>query len=203
MTSIVDYASLQTSLANWLHRADLTAMIPDFIGIAEGTLSADLDARPMDIRTNLTATAGNAYVTLPSDMLEMKRLILVTDPIYVLRYETPDQLSTDYPSLSIVGKPTVFTVIGSQIQLAATPDTNYTLELTCRQRVPSLTSTNTTNWVITNFPNAYLWAALCAAQPFIQNDARLPLFKQMYSEAIAAINSIDWYSGSSMRVRAR
>lgn len=203
MTSIVDYASLQTSVANWLHRSDLTALIPDFIGIAEGTLSADLDARPMDVRTNLTLTAGNAYVTLPSDMLEMTRLTLQTDPIYVLRYETPDELSTSYPSLSIVGKPTIFTVIGAQAQFGPTPDTAYTAELTYRQRLPSLSVANPTNWLITNFPNAYLWAALCAAQPFIENDERIALFKALYKEAIDAINSIDWYSGSTMRVRAR
>lgn len=203
MSTIVDYASLQTAVGNWLHRTDLVALIPDFIGIAEGTLSSDLDTRAMQTRATLTANSGNAYITLPTDMLEMERLLLMTDPIGVLRYETPDQLTTDYSSASIVGKPTVFTVIGPQLQLAATPDTNYSLELTYSQRLPSLSASNTTNWLLTGFPNAYLWAALCAAQPFIINDERLPMFKNLYKEAIDAINSIDWFSGSSMRVRAR
>jgi hypothetical protein len=104
MSAITDYASLQTAVANWLHRTDLTSLIPDFIALAEGQLSADIVARPMDIRTNLTATAGNAYVTLPTDMLEMRRLKLVTDPVAVLTYKSPDQLDEDNPTAQ-VGKP--------------------------------------------------------------------------------------------------
>jgi len=202
MSAITDYASLQAAIINWLHRADLATVAPDFISLAEGRLSADLDTRAMEVRTNLTATSGNAYVTLPTDMLEMKRLILVTDPIYTLRYEAPDQLTTDYPN-SQVGKPTIFAVIGAQIQLAPIPDTAYTLELTYQQRIPSLSATNTTNWLLTAFPNCYLWAALCEAQPFIMNDARIPVFQAKYQEAIENINSIDWYSGSTMRVRVK
>lgn len=202
MSAITDYASLQAAIINWLHRSDLSTVAPDFISLAEGRMSADLDARSMELRTNLTATAGNAYITLPSDMLEMKRLILVTDPVIPLRYEAPDQLTADYPT-SQVGKPAIFAVIGAQIQLAPIPDTAYTLELTYQQRIPSLSNTNTTNWLLTNFPNCYLWAALCEAQPFIMNDARIPVFQAKYQEAVAAINSIDWYSGSTMRVRVK
>lgn len=200
--AITDYASLKTSLANWLHRSDLTAMIPDFIALAEAKLSADLDARSMESRTTLVTVAGNAYLTLPNDMLEMRRLVLQTDPAIVLKYATPDQIAADYP-MSLTGRPSVFAVIGGQAQLAPTPDSAYTLELTYQQRIPALSESNTTNWLITSFPNAYLYASLCAAQPFIVNDARLPMFQVLYKEAVDGINGIDWYSGSTMRVRAR
>lgn len=202
MSAITDYASLKTAVANWLHRSDLDLLTGDFIALAEAKMSAQIYARSMDIRANLTCTAGNAYVTLPTDMLEMNRLTVTGDPNYVLRYESPDQLLIDYPN-STQGKPTLFAIIGAQIQLAPIPDSAYTLEITYMQRIPSLSTTNTTNWLLTAFPNVYLYGALCAAQPFIQNDARLPLFEKLYQEAIAAINSIDWYSGTTMRVRAR
>lgn len=200
--AITDYASLQASVANWLHRADLTTQIPDFIALAEAKLSSDLVARPMEVRTNLAATGGNAYVTLPTDMLEMVRLTLQTDPLVTLKYASADELTADFPT-STTGRPAVFAVIGGQVQLAPIPDSNYTLELTYQQRIPALSSSNTTNWLITSFPNAYLYGALCAAQPFIVNDARLTTFQALYREAVDGINSIDWYSGSTMRVRAR
>jgi len=202
MSAITDYASLQTAVANWLHRTDLTALIPDFIALAEGQLSADIVARPMDTRTNLTATAGNAYVTLPTDMLEMRRLKLVTDPVFVLTYKSPDQIDEDYPTAQ-VGKPDSFAIIGSQIQLAPIPDTAYSIECTYRQRIPALSATNTTNWLLTGFPNVYLYATLWAAQPFIMNDARLPTFEKLLGQSVDAINSIDWYSGTTMRVKAK
>jgi hypothetical protein len=202
MSAITDYASLKTAVSNWLHRTDLDSYVGDFISLAEGRMSADINARPMETRTSLAVTSGNAYVTLPTDMLEMSRLIVQTDPIYTLQYRSADQISTEYPT-SQVGEPRVFCVIGADVQLAPIPDADYTMELTYMQRIPSLSSTNTTNWLITAFPNAYLYAALCAAQPYIANDARLPIFEKLYLDSVKAINSIDWYSGSTMRVRAK
>lgn len=200
--AITDYASLQTAVATWLHRTDLTAQITDFISLAEAKLSSDIVSRAMETRTVLTATAGDAYLTLPTDMLEMRRLVLQTDPSIVLKYATPDQIASDYP-LSLSSRPSVFAVIGGQLQLAPTPDSNYSIELTYLQRIPALSVSNTTNWLLSNWPNAYLYATLCAAHPYIINDERLGLFQALYNEAVAGINSIDWYSGSTMRVRAR
>lgn len=200
--AITDYASLQASVATWLHRADLTAIIPDFIALAEAKMASDIDARPMDISVTLACTAGNPLVALPSDMLEMRRLLLATDPSIVLKYATPDQIASDYP-LSLASRPSVFAVLGANLQLAPIPDSDYTLNLDYKQRIPALSVSNTTNWLLTAFPNAYLYGALCAAQPYIINDERLPMFQALYREAVDGINAIDWYSGSTMRVRAR
>ena len=202
MSSITNYATLQTAVANWLHRTDLTALVPDFISLAENEMSADIVARPMEARAILTATAGNSYVTLPTDVLELRRLMVTSDPVSVLSYASPDQISIDFPN-SMVGMPTRFTVIGAQAQLAPIPDTNYSIEITYRQVIPSLSVSNPTNWLLLNFPNVYLYGAICAAQPYMMSDERLPLFKNLYAEAVDKINSVDWCSATTMRVRAR
>jgi len=200
--AITNYTTLQTAIGDWLHRSDLTSYIPDFISIAEANLSADLHVRSMESRTTLTCTASNAYVSLPTDMMGMRRLVVTTSsPYQVLKYISPDELYADY-STTRTGTPVVFTVIGSQIQLAPIPDAAHTLELTYQQKIPALSVGSPTNWLITAWPNAYLFASLCAAQPFIANDPRLPVFQQQYQEAVQNINSIDWYSGSTMIVRA-
>lgn len=200
--AITDYSSLQTSVASWLHRSDLTAQIPDFIALAEAKLSADLAARAMEARTTLAVTAGNAYLTLPADMLEMHRLSVQGDPVRVLSYRSPDELQQDYP-FSMSGKPAVFAVLGNEMQLAPVPDADYTLELTYKQRIPALSPSNSTNWLLSAWPNAYLYGALCAAQPYLVNDERLPTFQALYREAVDGINGIDWYSGTTVKVRAR
>ena len=200
--TIATYSDLQTSLANWLHRSDLTALIPDFIALAEAGLSGDLQARSMEVRTTLTTTAGNAYVTLPTDMLEMHRLTVQSDPVYVLSYRSPDELQQDYP-YTTTGKPAVFAILGSEMQLAPIPDSAYTLELVYKQKIPALSDSNTSNWLLAQWPNAYLYGALCAAQPYIANDQRLPTFQALYQEAVDGINGIDWYSGTTMKVRTK
>lgn len=198
--SIVDYASLQTAIGNWLHRTDLTAQIPDFIALAEAGMNGDLKSRSMEQRTVLTTTAGNAFITLPTDMLEMRRLLLQSDYNITLDYLTPDQLAQEY-SAGTTNKPQAFTVIGNQAQFGPIPDSAYSVELTYLQRIPALSGSNTTNWVLAAYPNAYLFGALLQAQPFLVNDARAVTFKALYDQAVDQINGIDWYSGSTMRVR--
>lgn len=201
--AIANYTDLQNSVASWLNRSDLAALIPDFITLAEAKLNGDLEnVRSMESKTTLSTTNNVATVTLPSDMLEMKRLVVVDSYDTVLKYLSPDELAADYAD-NQTGRPVVFTVSGSTIELAPIPDGVYSLELTYFQKVPALSASNTTNWLLSAWPNAYLYGALCAAQPYLMNDARLPVFQQMYQDAVDGINAIDWYSGSTMRVKAR
>jgi hypothetical protein len=206
--SITSYSELQTAVANWLHRTDLTTLIPDFIMLAEQRMNGDFKSRSMEARTTLTCTPGTTLtarlVALPTDMLEMRRLAVVdTDPARVLEYKSPDQMMQDNAYLLSAAKPENFTVIGANIELSPPPDAAYPLELIYQQRIPALSVSNTTNWVLANYPNAYLFGALVAAAPFTQDDERLAVFEKKYQEAKETINSVDWYSGSTMRVRPR
>ena len=199
---IATYTDLQSAVAGWLHRTDLTARIQDFITLAEVQMNSDLDSRSMELTATLTTVAGTAMLALPADMVEMRRLRTTTSPMRVLKYATPDELSSEYAYGAALGTPISFTVVSGSLELAPTPDAAYSLELVYRQRVPSLSATNATNWVLTQSPDVYLYGALVAAHPFTMDDGRLPVFQQLYKRAVDAVNSIDWYSGSTLRVRA-
>lgn len=197
--SLSTYADLQTAVGTWLHRSDLTAQIPDFIALAEARMNADLRARQMETITSINTTANNAFITLPSDLLRIRRL--TTSDYTPLRYVTPDELQADWRTQT--GTPQVFTVIGSQAQLGPVPDAVYALQLSYFQKVPALSNTNTTNWVLTNWPNVYLYGSLIAAQPYVMNDERMTMFMALYKEGVTGINAVDGYSGNTMTVRAR
>jgi hypothetical protein len=200
--SITNYSELQASIASWLNRSDLTASIPDFITLAECQLSADLKARAMDLKITLPTAVGISTISVPSDMLEMRRLVVAGSGFQPLSYRTPDEMASDFQN-SASGQPVVFTVIGSTAELAPTPDAVYQMELTYRQRIPALSGPTATNWLLTSWPNAYLYASLLAATPFLMNDARIPVWQALYQNAIDGINNIDWYSGTTMKVIAR
>lgn len=200
--SITNYAELQASVASWLNRGDLSANIPDFITLAETQLNTDLKTRAMEAKTTLSTVVGVNTVALPVDMLEMRRLQVVGTCNQPLSYRSPDEMSIEFAA-NVSAQPVVFTVIGSNLELAPIPDGVYSLELTYLQRLPALSGSNTTNWLLTNWPNAYLFASLLAATPFIMNDARISTWAQLYSKAIDGINGVDWYSGTTMKVRAR
>lgn len=200
--TIANYSDLQTAVADWLNRNDLTARVTDFIRFGEDQLSIDLKARQMEAQVTLTTTAGVATVALPTDMHELRRLRVDVPYSQPLSYRTPDEISADYSS-DAVGQPIVYTVIGFNAELAPVPDAAYSLKLTYQQQVPALTDTNTSNWLLTDFPSAYLYASLLAAEPFLKNDERIPVWQAMYEKIVSSINGSDWAVASTLRVRAR
>lgn len=201
--AIQTYADLKASIASWLNRSDLSGVIPDLISIAEANLNRDLDnIRSMETKVTLSTVAGVSSVALPTDMLEMKRLQLVSNPNQVLVYMSADELSATYVD-GQQDRPVNFAAIGGNLELGPIPDNVYSLELTYFQKLPALSDANQTNWLITAWPDAYLWGALCAAQPFLGNDARIGTFQAMYANAVKGINGVDWFSGSTMRVKTR
>ncbi len=201
---ISDYTSLQAAVASWLKRTDLAAVIPDFIMLAEQRMNGDLDTRSMEVRTSLACVANVRTVALPSDMVEMKRVMVTdSDPAQVLEYKSPDQIVYDNPYLQRAGRPTNFTVIGGNLELSPMPDLAYPLELIYQQRIPPLSASNATNWALTQNPNIYLFGALMESAAFTLDESRLPLYESKYREAVKTLNEVDWYSGSTMRVRSR
>lgn len=196
------YAGLKASVADWLHRADMTAIIPDLIKIAELRMNSDLAARDMETNTTLTTVAGDSQIATPLDVVETRRLIVTsTDPLRVLKYIAPEKLTEKYPSGSLTGTPETYTVIGPNFEFGPTPDADYTLSYTYRQRLPSLASVGS-NWLLTKWPHAYLYGSLVAASPYLRDDARIAVWEQQYQQAVADINLVDWYSGNSMAVRS-
>lgn len=200
--SISTYAELQTAVASWLNRSDLTDYVPDFIRIAEDQLSLDLHTREMEAQTTLVTVGDVATVALPTDMHEIRRFRVDVSYSQPLKFLTPDQLSADYAS-DAVGQPIVYTVIGANAQLAPVPDGVYSLELTYKQQLPALSDSNTVNWLLTKWPSLYLYASLIAAEPFLKNDDRLMLWQGLYQQQLDRINGSDWFVASTPQVRAR
>lgn len=200
--ALSNFSELKTALANWLHRADLEAQIPDFIRLAEIQMDADVTSRSMEAKVTLTAAAGNAELAIPIDLLDIRRLQVLGAFNRVLVYRSADEIAQDNP-LGMSGVPEVFSVHGSSLELSPIPDSDYSLELLYYQRIPALSDANPTNWLLTICPNAYLYGALLAAQPYLINDERIPMIQSLYRQAVEGLNLVDWYSGSTMRVRAR
>lgn len=191
---------LKASIATWLKRKDLAAIIPDLIALAEADMSEKLRSRQQDVRATLTPTPGEAFVALPADFRAVRSLAIpagpVPDPEYVAPEVMTDQYQYDTP-----GGPVVYTIIGRELQFAPAPDAAYQIELVYEARIPPLSNAAPTNWLLERSPNAYLFGALALAQPYIANDARLPMFSQMYADAINSINTSDWHTAGALRVR--
>ena len=53
-------------------------------------------------------------------------------------------------------------------------------------RLAVLSPTATTNWILDDYPDLYLYGSLLQATAYIGNDERIQLWKGAYDEALAA-----------------
>lgn len=202
--AIATYSDLQTSVAAWLNRTDLTSLIPDFITLGEARIARELRLRRQVVSTTLSTVAGTQGVSLPSDFLEAENLSLSgTTPPGALSVVTPEILDRKYPEAYVTGQPRVYTVLGNNILFGPTPDAVYIVSLDYYQRWAAL-SVTPTNWLLTNHPSVYLFAALAEGAGYLMDDARQALWLQRFGQEAAQLQQMDdqaLRSGSAMRVR--
>jgi hypothetical protein len=70
--AIGTFAELQTAIANWLDRDDLTARIPEFIALSEARINRALNVRQMETVKLLSLINGTKRYALPDDYLGMR-----------------------------------------------------------------------------------------------------------------------------------
>ena len=202
--AIDTYSGLKTTIADYLNRDDLTSVIPSFITLAEAKFNRKLRVRQMVKRA--TATLDTQYFAFPADFLQAKEFQLNTNPITILQFVTQNQ--GDYGSASqyiATGKPQFYTIIGTQIEVIPTPDTSYTGELTYYGKIPVLSDSNTSNWLLAYAPDLYLYGALLEASPYLKDDERLAVWGSLYTGSIGDIEIADQRASvaSTPIVRAR
>ena len=69
--AISTYSELQTAVANWLDRDDLSARIPEFVALAETRMNRVLRIRIMEKEQILSTIGGSKRYLMPTDYLQM------------------------------------------------------------------------------------------------------------------------------------
>ena len=70
--AITTYAELQTAIATWLNRTDLTTLIPDFITMAEADIGRWLRVWWNEKRAYAVPTGS--YIALPTDYIGIRNI---------------------------------------------------------------------------------------------------------------------------------
>lgn len=178
--AISTYSGLKTAVAAWLNRANLTAEIPDFIALGESDIRNDVRVRSMQVLT--TGTLTGEALTLPDRFLEAQRLY-VSDK--KKEYRTPEQ----YQDARVAnGLTDIFTHIGEQIYVLRGADGDA-YSLLYWQSFEALAADEDTNWLLTNAPDVYLWAACRQAAIYLKDDAEIAKMEGLYAASVARINS--------------
>ena len=295
--AINTYATLQTAVANWLDRSDLTDRIPEFIDLAEARINRALRIRLMESVSVISLVGGTKRYAIPSDYLQLRTIkftksALATDnldsdmtdsqdtavlgdatpsggilsggfsssgtvmigleqmdytgistntltgvtrgvngttaaahnsgdtvseiyktftsgtisektrPIDPLQYVSPELLARIYAGNS-TGRPKVYTMRAGYMLFGPVPDSIYQLEIDYYAKVADLTESATTNDMLTNNPDVYLYGSLLEAEPFLMNDQRVPMWLAAFEKAISDLqlqDDKDAHSGTELRV---
>jgi hypothetical protein len=183
------YTNLKTTIANYLNRDDLTAYLGDFITLTEARLNRELRVREMvNTDTSITTVAGTQSYALPTGYIEATTVIFQSDPYCTLRFMSNSDFYNKYNASQSRGKPTYFTILGSNILLGVAPDTATTLQINYYKTLTALSDSNATNDILTNYPELYLYGSLAESAPFIMQDERINTWATLYKEAIKNAN---------------
>lgn len=194
---ISNYTDLQTAVTEWLARdqdTTLIARIPTFIQFAEAKFNRELFVRQMEQRSSATLSSGvtdSEFVLLPPDFQSMRRVRLSSvpgrPPLVFMSATQMDEFR--YGNSDTAQQPKYFSIFGSEMELAPTPDANYTLEMVYRTVIPPL-ATNSTNWLLQLAPDLYLYGALLESAPYIQQDERINTWGLGFKTALDGLNNL-------------
>lgn len=197
--AITSYATLQTAIQTWLARSDLSANVTDFISLFEAFANRRLRVRQQEASTTLTTSSGSA--TLPTDYLSWRKVVYPASTRVVLDYVDPTILEEMYPN-SDTGTPRCFTIEGTTFKVRPVDDTTA-ITFVYHQKIPALSDTNTSNWLLAAHPDLYLFGSLVEAQMFTMDTEQAALWKSRRDDLIEEINRLNAKARGPASVRAQ
>lgn len=205
--ALSNYTELQSSVANWLNRSDLTTEITgDFIVLTEKDFNSKLRIRKM-VESDSSFSINAETVALPSGFLQVRDLFILSGGTkYALRYMTPPQMD-EIRGSSSTGMPSVYTILGDKFRFASKPDSTYTATINFYKTFDPLSDSNTSNYILTNHPQIYLYGSLYHAAQFLGGvePQKVQAWQQNYVTALERVernDREDQYSGSPLQIRS-
>lgn len=178
---INDYATLKSSIAAWLARADLDNVIPDFIALGEAWINRELRVLRM-LKTVTGDVDSDGRFPLPADYIEM---------LAVSGYRNGQMVALDNR---------YFVIDASSVRLDGSTGA---YEFSYWARIPPIDDNAPQNWLVLSEPGLYLYAALVEASPYMQDDSRTAIWASKAREIVDRMNAQDVgarYGTARMRV---
>lgn len=186
--ALASYSDLKASIADWLARNDLTNQIADFIALAEARINRELRCREQIAIDS--GSISTQQIEIPADFVETVMLTLDTTSANPLEYR-PIEDSQKREGAEISGEPRWFSVLGDRIHLYPAPDGFYTYSLSYYAKVPSLSDSAPTNWLLTKAPDVYLFAALKEGAGFLMDSGAEMAWDAKYRTALDALQAAE------------
>jgi len=186
------FANLKTAVLAWSDRSDLTSYATDFVTLCDIRIRKALSGlalRPREMETTTDITPSSGVCTLPSDFMAIKRVQARTSSPRRLEYRTQDWLDEAYPD-GASGTPIFYTIMGTTpgtSTLRMYPLTTSDIRVTYYAYPAVLSDSNTTNWLLTKYPDVYLYGTLTELEIFAGNDAGAQKWLGFFGGAVQSL----------------
>jgi hypothetical protein len=197
--AISTYAELLASIAATVNRTDLTAIIPDFVVIAESEIAEDVRLREGVTISTIATVANQDFVALPADWLGFVYIKQAGKPLI---YEPADRVRRGYQDAGTVSR---YSLEGAKLLLLPTPGAVVTLDVSYYARIPALSAANA-NWLLTKYPQIYLYKAVSCAFRHLMDADRAEYWDGLYKQQVLKATSANvraLSSGAPLVIRSR
>jgi hypothetical protein len=195
------YTELKAAIADYLHRDNLTTQIPTFISLAESYLFRELNVKELQTSVTGTTIAGG-YGTLPADFGSVSR-ITVTHGSWTTNL---DYMAVPEVDDTVNPYPKYYSLENNQIRIiGAGADQAYTLFYT--PDISPLSATVSTNWILDNANELYLYASCLEAARYLRDAGEISTLSQSVTLALKSAISFAERRGQpssgSLQIRPR
>lgn len=196
------YSELLTAVASQVHRTDLEAKIPLFVQLAEGVLFRELSISELETSVSGTATET---IALPSDFGELNRLEMTYGGLkQTIDYTSPNGIEA---MTEATGQPVRYTVQNNAIRLIPAPSGTLTYTLFYTPVVAPLSASNTSNWILANAPDLYLYSVCVEACRYMEDDAGVARYQNFTAVLLDSVRRKDerrkFSSAGAMQIKPR
>jgi len=172
-------AGLKDSISSRLDRTFDDDDLTDFIYLAEREMERVLPVAARETSTTLAVTGQSA--ALPIDFKAVRHITVGTG--------APLSLG----AAAVVGNeqrtgcPVSYAIIAQQIWFAPVPTGTQSATLVYERKIPALTESSPSNWVLQSHPDAYFYGALVQASDFIEDPTKIGRYRTMFETVLGQI----------------
>ena len=188
------YSNLQITVLDWLARPGdplVAPAVPDMVTMFEEEARDRLQTRFTEKVITITPDPNSDTIPLPLDYGQLRSIWINTN--YGRRhftYQTPRNL--DENLFYLAGYPAAFTIEGLNLRIVGNAgDTPDPINIGYLSGIAPLSDTVPTNWLLQQYPSAYLWGTLAYAAPYIGDDPRAQMWLAGRETAIERIRLAD------------
>jgi len=195
--ALASFSDIQSSIASFLHRDDLTTEICDFIKLAEADLQVRAKLSQWDTSATVTLTSGSG--PLPSDFAKAQS---VTYGAGNYTIDFMPQIGYDaYAASGETGEPEFYTIRGTNLLVYPFYSGDVTLAYTAR--FTALSGSATTNSLLSLFPDAYLNGSLMHACSWLHDVEGMTKYASLFEASITRIKKymIDYKYPDGLQMR--